>query len=102
MEFDHVTNRYLYLDRYIKMSPYFLNKPFIKIKILKDVPGLEIGRKAGVTGRQGMLTLHRLLIPPLVFPGIRASLILTADLSLFLTGRIDFDCRFISSPDWAD
>jgi hypothetical protein len=27
---------------------------------------------------------------------------LTADLSLFLTGRIDFDCRFISSPDWAD
>jgi hypothetical protein len=25
MEFDHVTNRYLYPDRYIKMIPYFLN-----------------------------------------------------------------------------
>jgi hypothetical protein len=25
MEFDHVTNRYLYSDRYIKMIPYFLN-----------------------------------------------------------------------------
>jgi hypothetical protein len=24
MEFDHVTNRYLYPDRYIKMIPYFL------------------------------------------------------------------------------
>jgi hypothetical protein len=28
MEFDNVTNRYLYPDRYIlKMIPYFLNKP---------------------------------------------------------------------------
>jgi hypothetical protein len=27
MEFDHVTNRYMYLyhDRYIEMIPYFLN-----------------------------------------------------------------------------
>jgi hypothetical protein len=25
MEFDHVTNRYLYPDTYIKMIPYFLN-----------------------------------------------------------------------------
>jgi hypothetical protein len=25
MEFDHVTNRYLYPDRYMKMTPYFLN-----------------------------------------------------------------------------
>jgi hypothetical protein len=25
MEFDHVSNRYLYPDRYIKMIPYFLN-----------------------------------------------------------------------------
>jgi hypothetical protein len=28
MEFDHVTNQYLYPDRYIKMIPYFLNKAF--------------------------------------------------------------------------
>jgi hypothetical protein len=26
MEFDHVTNRYLYRDRYIKMIPYFLSR----------------------------------------------------------------------------
>jgi hypothetical protein len=26
MEFDHVTNRYLYPDKYIKMIPYILNK----------------------------------------------------------------------------
>jgi hypothetical protein len=25
MEFGHVTNQYLYPDRYIKMMPYFLN-----------------------------------------------------------------------------
>jgi hypothetical protein len=25
MEFDYVTNRYLYPDKYIKMIPYFLN-----------------------------------------------------------------------------
>jgi sensor histidine kinase YesM len=30
MEFDHVTNRYLYPDRYIKMIPYFL---IIKIEM---------------------------------------------------------------------
>jgi hypothetical protein len=28
-EFDHVTNRYLHPDRYIKMISYFLNRPTI-------------------------------------------------------------------------
>jgi hypothetical protein len=31
MEFDHLTNRYLYPDRYIKMIPYFLNNYYITI-----------------------------------------------------------------------
>jgi hypothetical protein len=30
MEFDHMTNRYLYPDRYIKMIPYFLIIPISK------------------------------------------------------------------------
>jgi hypothetical protein len=33
MEFDHMTNRYLYPDRYNKMIPYFLNN---QIVILND------------------------------------------------------------------
>jgi hypothetical protein len=28
MEFDHVTDQYLYPDRYIKMIPYFFNNYF--------------------------------------------------------------------------
>jgi hypothetical protein len=32
MEFDHVTNLYLYPDRYIKMIPYYLSEK----KILFD------------------------------------------------------------------
>jgi hypothetical protein len=62
---------------------------------------------AGVTGRQGMLTHPRHLIPPLVFPKVLVSmifimhcsiyliwkLILTADFSVNMTGRTDFDCR---------
>jgi hypothetical protein len=35
MEFNHVTNQYLYPDRYIKMIPYFLNaQPFINVSAL--------------------------------------------------------------------
>jgi hypothetical protein len=65
---------------------------------------LELGLTAGVTGRQGMLTPTGHLIPPLVFPGVRVSLVfivdcsiclnflLDADFFVYLTWRIDFDC----------
>jgi hypothetical protein len=60
----------------------------------------------GVTGQQRMLTPSRHLILPLVFPGVRVSLIfnvdyfiyliraliLTADFSVYLTWLTDFDC----------
>jgi hypothetical protein len=43
MEFDPVTNRYLYLDRYIKMIPYFLNvlwtsKCLVSVRKLHALP----------------------------------------------------------------
>jgi hypothetical protein len=38
---------------------------------LLHLPDLKIGLTAGVTGRHGMLTLPRHLIPPLVCPGVR-------------------------------
>jgi hypothetical protein len=66
------------------------------------------GLTAGVTGRQGMLTLPRHLIPPLMIPRVRVSpiftvdctiyliwtLVLTADFPLFCThfDFTDFDC----------
>jgi hypothetical protein len=42
MEFDHVTNRYLYPDRYIKMIPYFLNefKPDLSKQLTYDYSNL--------------------------------------------------------------
>jgi hypothetical protein len=58
-----------------------------------------------------MLNLPRHLIPPLVFPGVRVSLIFTvdysiylnwtliliADFSVYLTGRTDIDCGLFHS-----
>jgi hypothetical protein len=38
----------------------------------------------GVTGRQGVLTPPRHLIPPLVFPAVRISLIFTKDCSIYI------------------
>jgi hypothetical protein len=38
------------------------------------LPDLEIGLRAGVPGREGMLTIPRHLIPPLVFQGVSVSL----------------------------
>jgi hypothetical protein len=35
------------------------------------LPDLETGLTAGVTGRQGMFTAPRNLIPPLVYPKVR-------------------------------
>jgi hypothetical protein len=43
---------------------------------------VEIGLTAGVTGQQGMLTPPWHLIPLLVFPGVRVSLIFTVDYSI--------------------
>ena len=37
---------------------------------------IDIGRTAGATGRQGMLTPPWHLIPPLVFPGVCVTLFL--------------------------
>jgi hypothetical protein len=34
MEFDHVTNRYLYPDRYIRLIPHFLNKARVDTIVL--------------------------------------------------------------------
>jgi hypothetical protein len=42
------------------------------------------GLMVGVTGRQGMLTPPRHLIPPLVFPGVRVRLICSVDCSIYL------------------
>jgi hypothetical protein len=42
---------------------------------------------AGATGRQGVLTPPRHLIPPLVFPGVRVSLVFTVGYSIYLTGH---------------
>ena len=64
-----------------------------------------------MTGQQGMLTPPRHLIPPLVFPGVRVSLIFTvdylmyliwtpilsADFSVYLAGLTDFDCGMFRS-----
>jgi hypothetical protein len=50
MEFDHVTNRYLYPDRYIKMIPYFLNKSF---KTLKDLTFFFRGAGAPAPSTEG-------------------------------------------------
>jgi hypothetical protein len=55
---------------------------------------LEIGLTAGVTGQQGM---H--LIPPLLFSGVRVSLILTADFSVYLTRSTDFDSGLFRLPN---
>jgi hypothetical protein len=73
---------------------------------------MEIGLRAGVTGQQGMLTPLRHLIPPLVFPVVCVSLILTglfhyliwvlictSDFSIYLAGLIDYDCRLFHSPN---
>jgi hypothetical protein len=60
-----------------------------------------------VTGRQGMLTPPRKVIPPLVFPGVCVAMMfavdcsislnltlnLTADFSVYPTTCTDFDCR---------
>jgi hypothetical protein len=68
---------------------------------------------ACVTGQQRMLTPPLHLILPLVFPGVRVSLIfivdystypilalvLTADLSVYLAGLTDYDCGLIRSPN---
>jgi hypothetical protein len=40
MEFDHVTNQYLYPDRYIKI-PYFLNKTTIYTLTYLDISNLD-------------------------------------------------------------
>jgi hypothetical protein len=70
-------------------------------------------RTAGVTGQQRMLTPPRHLILPLVFTGVRVSLIftvdystyliraliLTADFSVYLAGFTDFDCGLFRSPN---
>jgi hypothetical protein len=40
------------------------------------LPELELGLMVGVTGRQGMLTPPRHLIPPLVYPEVRVCTIL--------------------------
>jgi hypothetical protein len=48
---------------------------------------VEISFTAGVTGRQGMLTPPSHLIPFLVFPGVRVSLIFTVDCSIAWTGH---------------
>jgi hypothetical protein len=70
-------------------------------------------RMAGVTGQQRMLTPTQHLIVPLVFPGVRVSLILTmdyfiyliwtliltADFSVYLAVLTDFDCGLFRSPN---
>jgi hypothetical protein len=48
------------------------------------LPELELGLTAGVTGRQGMLTPPRHLIPPLMFPWVRVSLIWSVGCSIYL------------------
>jgi ABC-type proline/glycine betaine transport system permease subunit len=67
----------------------------------------------GVTGQQRMLTLPRHLNLPLVFPGVRVSLvftvdysmylikalILTVDFSVYLAGLSDFDCGLFHSSN---
>jgi hypothetical protein len=69
---------------------------------LLPLPDLEIELTTGVTSQQGILTPPRHPIPPLVFPGVRVSLIcttdysmhliwaliLSADLSVYLTGQL--------------
>jgi hypothetical protein len=69
---------------------------------------------AGVTGQQRMLTPSRHLILPLVFPGVRVSLIftvdyfiylicaliLTADFSVYLAWLTDFDCGLLRLPNF--
>jgi hypothetical protein len=47
---------------------------------LLHLPDFEIGLTASVTCQQGMLTHPRHLIPPLVFSGVRGSLISTVEL----------------------
>jgi hypothetical protein len=58
------------------------------------LPGFTMGLTAGVTGRQEMLTPPRHLIPPLVFPGVRVSLIFYSECFLLSDLDTDFDCRF--------
>jgi hypothetical protein len=41
MEFDLVTNRYLYPDRYIKMMPYFLNVYFCSFTFVMFDEGIS-------------------------------------------------------------
>jgi hypothetical protein len=74
---------------------------------------LEFGLTVGLTGRQGMLTPPRHLIPPLLCPGVHVSLIftvdcsiylhwkpiLTVDFSVYLTERTDFDCGLFCLPN---
>jgi hypothetical protein len=48
---------------------------------------VEMGLTAGVNGQQGMLTPPWHLIPPLVFPGVRVSLIFTVGFSITWTGQ---------------
>jgi hypothetical protein len=80
---------------------------------LYHLPELELRLTAGVIGRQGMLTSPSHLISPLLFAGVRLSLIftvdcfiyltwtliLTADFSVYLTKHTDFDSGFFRLPD---
>jgi hypothetical protein len=67
--------------------------PTKHVIFLYCLPDAEIGLTAGVTGRQGMLIPPRYLIPPLVFPGTRASLIFLWVIHLHALGT-DFNCGF--------
>jgi hypothetical protein len=59
---------------------------------------VEIELTAGLTGQQGMLTPPWHLIPPLVFPGVRVSLIFNVDYSINLTRRTEFDNGLFRLP----
>ena len=62
-----------------------------------------MGLTAGVTGQQGMLTPPRHLIPLLVFPGVRVSLIFNVDYLMYLIWTLiltaDFSVNLTSCTD---
>jgi hypothetical protein len=57
---------------------------------------IEMGHKAGATGRQGMLNPPRHLIPPPVFPGVRVSPFVYLICNSYL--NLEINCSSVSWP----